>query len=126
MTKRMVLVTGHRQKVLGWVQVSEAPGKLAERDDVQLYTHAPDECKGPVESDLVIQTVRLIDPQDYLPFVHLMQRARVILTDSTACRNAFMGKPVLVMRDTTERPSCLQVVKLVVPIAMLFSQKQCF
>ena len=80
--------------------------------------HLNPNVKGPVESRLGnSDRVRLIDPQDYLPFVHLMQRAEVILTDSGGVQEEApsLGKPVLVMRDTTERPEAVDAgtVKLV-------------
>jgi UDP-N-acetylglucosamine 2-epimerase (non-hydrolysing) len=54
--------------------------------------------------------VHLIDPQDYLPFVWLMRRARIIITDSGGVQEEApsLGKPVLVMRDTTERPEAVE------------------
>jgi UDP-N-acetylglucosamine 2-epimerase (non-hydrolysing) len=56
-----------------------------------------------------MERVHLIPPQDYLPFVHLMHRAHVILTDSGGVQEEApsLGKPVLVMRDTTERPEAV-------------------
>ena len=63
------------------------------------------------------KNVHLIAPQDYLPFVHLMRRADLILTDSGGVQEEApsLGKPVLVMRDTTERPEAIEAgtVKLV-------------
>src|SRR5262249_29656521 len=64
-----------------------------------------------------ISNIHLIEPQDYLPFVYLMNRAHIILTDSGGIQEEApsLGKPVLVMRDTTERPEAVQAgtVKLV-------------
>ncbi|MFU8833474.1 MAG: UDP-N-acetylglucosamine 2-epimerase, partial [Wenzhouxiangella sp.] len=61
--------------------------------------------------------IRLIEPQDYLPFVYLMNRAHLILTDSGGIQEEApsLGKPVLVMRETTERPEAVEAgtVKLV-------------
>jgi UDP-N-acetylglucosamine 2-epimerase (non-hydrolysing) len=63
------------------------------------------------------QNVFLIEPQDYLPFVYLMDRAHLLLTDSGGIQEEApsLGKPVLVMRDTTERPEAVEAgtVKLV-------------
>lgn len=66
--------------------------------------------KGPVEQQLGgLPNVRLIPPQDYLPFVYLMRKADIILTDSGGVQEEApsLGKPVLVMRDTTERPEAV-------------------
>ena len=64
-----------------------------------------------------IANIHLIEPLDYLPFVYLMNRAHIILTDSGGVQEEApsLGKPVLVMRDTTERPEAVQAgtVKLV-------------
>jgi UDP-N-acetylglucosamine 2-epimerase (non-hydrolysing) len=64
-----------------------------------------------------VSNVHLIEPQDYLPFVYLMTRSYIILTDSGGIQEEApsLGKPVLVMRDTTERPEALSAgtVKLV-------------
>ena len=120
--KRMVLVTGHRRESFGggFQRICDALVRLAERDDVQIIypVHLNPNVKGPVESRLGdSDRVRLIEPQDYLPFVHLMQRAEVILTDSGGVQEEApsLGKPVLVMRDTTERPEAVDAgtVKLV-------------
>ena len=56
-----------------------------------------------------LKNVYLIEPQDYLPFVYLMMRAHIILTDSGGIQEEApsLGKPVLVMRDTTERPEAV-------------------
>jgi UDP-N-acetylglucosamine 2-epimerase (non-hydrolysing) len=80
--------------------------------------HLNPNVKGPVETSLgALERVRLIAPQDYLPFVHLMRRADLILTDSGGVQEEApsLGKPVLVMRDTTERPEAVDAatVKLV-------------
>ena len=64
-----------------------------------------------------MKNILLIPPQEYLPFVHLMRRAALILTDSGGVQEEApsLGKPVLVMRDTTERPEAVAAgtVKLV-------------
>ena len=64
-----------------------------------------------------VDNVHLIEPQQYLPFVYLMNRAHIILTDSGGIQEEApsLGKPVLVMRDTTERPEAVEAgtVKLV-------------
>lgn len=121
-TKRLILVTGHRRESFGggFERICAALGAIAEREDVQVIypVHLNPNVKGPVEDSLgALERVRLIPPQDYLPFVHLMRRADIILTDSGGVQEEApsLGKPVLVMRDTTERPEAVYAgtVKLV-------------
>jgi len=120
--KRLILVTGHRRESFGDVfrRICEALSILAERDDVQIVypVHLNPNVKGPVEATLAgRECVRLIEPQDYLPFIYLMDRAHLIITDSGGVQEEApsLGKPVLVMRDTTERPEAVEAgtVKLV-------------
>lgn len=121
-SKRIILVTGHRRESFGggFERMCTALSKIAERDDVQVIfpVHLNPNVKGPVEKLLGTQErINLIPPQDYLPFVHLMRRADIILTDSGGVQEEApsLGKPVLVMRDTTERPEAVDAgtVKLV-------------
>ena len=121
-TKRLILVTGHRRESFGggFERICAALAAIAEREDVQVIypVHLNPNVKGPVEESLgALERVRLIPPQDYLPFVHLMRRADIILTDSGGVQEEApsLGKPVLVMRDTTERPEAVDAgtVKLV-------------
>jgi len=121
-TKRMILVTGHRRESFGagFQRICDAIAALAQREDVQIIypVHLNPNVKKPVENSLgVLERVKLIGPQDYLPFVHLMRRADIILTDSGGVQEEApsLGKPVLVMRDTTERPEAVDAgtVKLV-------------
>ena len=121
-SKRIILVTGHRRESFGdgFQRICEALSKLAERDDVQIIypVHLNPNVKGPVEDKLgTLDHVQLIPPQDYLPFVQLMRRATIILTDSGGVQEEApsLGKPVLVLRDTTERPEAVDAgtVKLV-------------
>lgn len=121
-SKRIVLVTGHRRESFGdgFERICDALARLAERDDIQIIypVHLNPNVKGPVEERLgLLESIKLIPPQDYLPFVHLMRRADVILTDSGGVQEEApsLGKPVLVMRDTTERPEAVDAgtVKLV-------------
>jgi UDP-N-acetylglucosamine 2-epimerase (non-hydrolysing) len=120
--KRMILVTGHRRESFGdgFLRICEALAELAKRADVEIVypVHLNPNVKGPVEDRLGgLANVHLIAPQDYLPFVYLMSRADVILTDSGGVQEEApsMGKPVLVMRETTERPEAIAAgtVKLV-------------
>lgn len=112
--KRMVLVTGHRRESFGggFERICDALTALAQRGDTQIIypVHLNPNVKGPVEERLgAVDGVKLIAPQDYLPFVHLMRRADIILTDSGGVQEEApsLGKPVLVMRDTTERPEAV-------------------
>ena len=120
--KRMILVTGHRRESFGdgFVRICEALATLAARNDVEIVypVHLNPNVKGPVEEKLSgFANVHLIAPQEYLPFVYLMSRAAVILTDSGGVQEEApsLGKPVLVMRETTERPEAVDAgtVKLV-------------
>jgi UDP-N-acetylglucosamine 2-epimerase (non-hydrolysing) len=113
-TKRLILVTGHRRESFGggFERICSALATIANREDVQVIypVHLNPNVKGPVENNLgARERVSLIPPQDYLPFVHLMRRAAIILTDSGGVQEEApsLGKPVLVMRDTTERPEAL-------------------
>lgn len=121
-TKRLILVTGHRRESFGrgFERICSALATIAKLEDVQIIypVHLNPNVKGPVEISLgELERVKLIAPQDYLPFVHLMRRADIILTDSGGVQEEApsMGKPVLVMRDTTERPEAVDAgtVKLV-------------
>lgn len=120
--KRLILVTGHRRESFGdgFEQICRALKTLSENADVQvLYpVHLNPNVQEPVNRLLKdTPDVFLIDPQDYLPFVYLMSRAYIILTDSGGVQEEApsLGKPVLVMRDTTERPEAIEAgtVKLV-------------
>ena len=120
--KRLLLVTGHRRESFGggFERICDALSHLSRRDDIQIIypVHLNPNVKGPVERRLgQAANVSLIAPQDYLPFVHLMRRADIILSDSGGVQEEApsLGKPVLVMRDTTERPEAVDAgtVKLV-------------
>ncbi len=120
--KRLILVTGHRRESFGggFENICRALQTLAKNEDVQvLYpVHLNPNVQEPVNRLLKnTDDVFLIDPQDYLPFVYLMSRAHIILTDSGGVQEEApsLGKPVLVMRDTTERPEAIEAgtVKLV-------------
>jgi len=112
--RRLVLVTGHRRESFGggFDRICQTLAELAGRDDVEIVypVHLNPNVKGPVGERLGgAANVRLIEPQDYLPFVYLMSRADIILTDSGGVQEEApsLGKPVLVMRDTTERPEAV-------------------
>lgn len=115
-SKRLVLVTGHRRESFGdgFRDICSALLRLAERADVEIVypVHLNPAVRGPVTQALGGRdNIRLIAPQDYFPFVRLMQRADVILTDSGGVQEEApaLGKPVLVMRDVTERPEAVAV-----------------
>ena len=112
--KRLVLVTGHRRENFGsgFEQICQALKAIAERGDTQVVypVHLNPNVQEPVNRVLSGQSsVHLIEPQDYLPFVYLMSRAHLIVTDSGGVQEEApsLGKPVLVMRDTTERPEAV-------------------
>ncbi len=113
-SRRLILVTGHRRENFGtgFEQMCLAMRDLASRDDTQVVypVHLNPQVQEPVQRILAgVPNVALIEPQDYLPFVHLMSRAHLILTDSGGIQEEApsLGKPVLVMRDTTERPEAV-------------------
>ena len=113
--RRTVLVTGHRRENFGsgFEAVCDALARIADRGDVEvLYpVHLNPNVKGPVGRLLGDHDrVHLIEPVDYPTFVYLMDRSEVILTDSGGVQEEApsLGKPVLVMRDTTERPEAVR------------------
>jgi UDP-N-acetylglucosamine 2-epimerase (non-hydrolysing) len=113
-TKRLLLVTGHRRESFGggFDRICTALARIAEREDVEIVypVHLNPNVKGPVWEQLGhLGNVHLLPPQDYLPFVYLMNRSHLILTDSGGVQEEApsLGKPVLVMRDTTERPEAI-------------------
>lgn len=121
-SKRLILVTGHRRENFGqgFEQICHALKALADRGDVQIVypVHLNPNVQEPVNRILAgTDNVHLIEPLDYLPFVYLMSCSYIILTDSGGIQEEApsLGKPVLVMRDTTERPEAVDAgtVKLV-------------
>ena len=113
--KKMILVTGHRRESFGrgFEQICHALAEIAANNpDVQIVypVHLNPNVSEPVKRILGhVENVMLIEPQDYLPFVWLMNRAWLILTDSGGIQEEApsLGKPVLVMRDMTERPEAV-------------------
>ncbi|HET9644530.1 MAG TPA: UDP-N-acetylglucosamine 2-epimerase (non-hydrolyzing), partial [Burkholderiaceae bacterium] len=112
-SRRIVLVTAHRRESFGGPFESMCEGlrrlALQHRDDAVLVypVHRNPNVREVVERTLAgIENVRLIDPLDYMPLVHLMKRCHLVLTDSGGLQEEApsLGKPVLVMRKTTERP----------------------
>jgi UDP-N-acetylglucosamine 2-epimerase (non-hydrolysing) len=113
--RRIVLVTGHRRESFGegFERICKALLKIAARGDVQVVypVHMNPNVRSTVEGFLEGHYgIHLIEPQEYLPFVHLMDRSTLILTDSGGVQEEApsLGKPVLVMRETTERPEAIE------------------
>lgn len=114
--RRLILVTGHRRENFGepFERLCRALATLASRDDVQIVypVHLNPNVQEPVRrilGGLSSDAVSLIDPVDYVEFVYLMTRAHIIITDSGGVQEEApsLGKPVLVMRETTERPEAV-------------------
>ncbi|WP_049416890.1 non-hydrolyzing UDP-N-acetylglucosamine 2-epimerase [Stenotrophomonas maltophilia] len=114
-SKKLVLVTGHRRENFGggFEQICQALRTLADRGDTQVVypVHLNPNVQEPVNRLLGNHpAITLIPPQDYLPFVYLMSRAYLLITDSGGVQEEApsLGKPVLVMRDVTERPEAVE------------------
>ncbi|WP_031289624.1 non-hydrolyzing UDP-N-acetylglucosamine 2-epimerase [Pseudoalteromonas agarivorans] len=121
--KKVILVTGHRRESFGggFENICKALASIA-RDypDAQIVypVHLNPNVQEPVNRILKnIDNIYLIEPQQYLPFTYLMGKAHIILTDSGGIQEEApsLGKPVLVMRNTTERPEAIDAgtVKLI-------------
>lgn len=116
--RRMILVTGHRRENFGegFEQICHALAEIAAGFpdcDILYPVHLNPHVQEPVKRLLGCgkhQNIYLIEPVDYLPFVFLMNRAYLIITDSGGVQEEApsLGKPVLVMRDTTERPEAVE------------------
>lgn len=121
--RKLILVTGHRRESFGegFDRICRAlHDTAAQHPEAQIVypVHLNPNVREPVNRLLGdVDNVHLIEPLDYLPFVYLMNRAHIILTDSGGIQEEApsLGKPVLVMRETTERPEAVQAgtVKLV-------------
>lgn len=113
--RRILLVTGHRRESFGdgFRRICEALGNIAKAHpdvDVVYPVHLNPNVQGPVNEHLSgIANIHLVAPLDYPDFVYLMNRSHLILTDSGGVQEEgpSLGKPVLVMRDTTERPEAV-------------------
>jgi len=112
--RRMILVTGHRRENFGegFENICRALRDISEQGDAQIVypVHLNPNVQAPVNRILgKTGGVHLIEPQEYLPFVWLMRRSYLIITDSGGVQEEApsLGKPVLVMRDTTERPEAV-------------------
>lgn len=114
--KGIILVTGHRRESFGagFERICKALRNISTQfaDHVIVYpVHMNPNVSGPVQRNLGgLPNILLIEPLDYLPFVWLMQNCKLILTDSGGIQEEApsLGKPVLVMRDTTERPEAVE------------------
>jgi UDP-N-acetylglucosamine 2-epimerase (non-hydrolysing) len=121
--RRLVLVTGHRRENFGsgFQNICTSIADLARRfSDTQFVypVHLNPNVREPVMrvlgardgSNAMLPNVHLLEPLPYLPFVGMMERADIILTDSGGIQEEApsLGKPVLVMRETTERPEAVQ------------------
>jgi UDP-N-acetylglucosamine 2-epimerase (non-hydrolysing) len=120
--KKLILVTAHRRESFGeaFVRICEAISTLAERNDVQVVwpVHLNPNVQDTVHKILGRHSnILLVEPVDYLPFVDLMRRAYLLITDSGGVQEEgpSLGKPILVLREKTERPEAVRAgtVKLV-------------
>lgn len=113
-SKRLVLVTGHRRENFGdgFINICNAIARVAARKDVQVVypMHMNPNVRKPVTEILGnLDNVHLIEPLDYLSFLYMMRKSYLIMTDSGGVQEEApsLGKPVIVMRDTTERPEAV-------------------
>lgn len=121
--RKLIMVTGHRRESFGggFERICDAVCQLAQQYpeiDIVYPVHLNPNVQVPVRKYLSkFKNIFLIEPLDYLPFIYLMKRSYLILTDSGGVQEEApsLGIPVLVMRDTTERPEAVQsgTVKLV-------------
>ena len=120
--KRLILVTAHRRESFGagFERICLALNRLASRDDVEIVypVHPNPNVQDPVNRLLANRpNIHLIPPLDYIPFVDLMRRAYLLITDSGGVQEEgpSLGKPILVLREKTERPEAVEAgtVKLV-------------
>jgi len=113
-SKKLIVVTAHRRESFGagFDQICAALARLARRDDVEIVypVHPNPNVRSAVNRHLAgRQNIKLLDPMDYVAFVDLMRRAYLLLTDSGGIQEEApsLGKPVLVLRDKTERPEAV-------------------
>ena len=121
-TKKLIVVTAHRRESFGpaFLRICEAIAELARRKDVQVVwpvhpnPHVRDTVNATIHGN---PNVLLLEPLDYVPFVDLMRQAYLLITDSGGVQEEgpSLGKPILVLREKTERPEAVQArtVKLV-------------
>jgi UDP-N-acetylglucosamine 2-epimerase (non-hydrolysing) len=113
--KKLVVVTAHRRESFGggFENICRALRELAQRRDVTIVypVHRNPKVQDPVQRHLSgVGNIHLIEPLDYVPFVDLMRRATILLTDSGGIQEEgpSLGKPVVVMREKTERPEAVE------------------
>jgi UDP-N-acetylglucosamine 2-epimerase (non-hydrolysing) len=121
-SKKLIVVTAHRRESFGegFQRICTALAELAGRPDVQIVypVHPNPSVEGPVRQRLAgLHNVFLVGPLEYVPFVDLMRRACLLITDSGGVQEEgpSLGKPILVLREKTERPEAVEAgtVKLV-------------
>lgn len=112
--KKIILVTGHRRENFGdgFLNICKALATIAQNNEVEIIypVHLNPHVQGPVMEILSdISNIHLITPLDYPSFVWMMSKSYLIITDSGGVQEEApsLGKPVLVMRDTTERPEAV-------------------
>ena len=122
--KHLIVVTAHRRESFGggFDNICQALRTLAARRDVSIVypVHRNPNVQDPVQRHLAaVPNIHLIDPLDYVPFVELMRRATILLTDSGGIQEEgpSLGKPVVVMREKTERPEVAAVAEGTVRLA---------
>jgi UDP-N-acetylglucosamine 2-epimerase (non-hydrolysing) len=114
-SKKLIVVTAHRRESFGagFEDICTALDRIANRPDVQIVfpVHPNPNVQEPVNRHLRTHSnIALIEPLDYVPFVDLMSRSHLLLTDSGGIQEEgpSLGKPVLVMREKTERPEAVE------------------
>jgi UDP-N-acetylglucosamine 2-epimerase (non-hydrolysing) len=121
-SRKLVVVTAHRRESFGegFVRICSAIARLADRPDVQIVypVHPNPNVQAPVKKYLAgRENIVLVEPLEYVPFVDLMRRAYLLITDSGGVQEEgpSLGKPILVLREKTERPEAVRAgtVKLV-------------
>ncbi len=112
--KKLIVVTAHRRESFGdgFERICRALAAIADRDDVQVVypVHPNPNVQDPVQRYLANHpNILLIDPLSYVPFVDLMRRAYLLITDSGGIQEEgpSLGKPILVLREKTERPEAV-------------------
>ncbi|MGJ8536442.1 MAG: non-hydrolyzing UDP-N-acetylglucosamine 2-epimerase [Parasphingopyxis sp.] len=113
--KKLIVVTGHRRENFdgGLERMCEALVRIAQRGDTEIVYPVHLNANVQRAANAILsdtEAVHLIEPQDYLPFVYLMDRAYMVISDSGGIQEEApsLGKPVLVTRDVTERPEAIQ------------------
>lgn len=113
--RKLIVVTAHRRESFGegFERICSALGRLAERPDVQIVypVHPNPNVQTPVRRHLTGRdNVFLVEPLEYVPFVDLMRRAWILITDSGGVQEEgpSLGKPILVLREKTERPEAVE------------------